>query len=268
MESLEVEIAPRENYNDLLSHDLMLHLIERRRSEGTGWFRDDPFLMEKLEHRGTDSILMDGEYLEIICLRDREISLTDALHTSTIHEGLDLLEGDILMRFEGSEHGRCSLRFHSDNVSIRTKSMECRDQTTHESSPSDRTEDNIRTHISESFIDLESDTSLSGDDTLIIEWMDEYRARRFLVLFRLSKCIIEGISDENNFYVFSTELLGFVDFLLGSESWHEDLPMDAEFRCTIGDSLGMIARTGCDDTTFFLIFTESRHAIVRSTDLV
>ena len=174
MESFEVEIAPREDYNDLLSHDLMLHLIESRRGESTGWFRDDPFLMQKLEHRGTDSILMHGEYLEIICFRDCEISLTDAPHAGTIHEGLDLIEGNILMRFEGSEHRRRSLRLHSDNASIRTKSTECRDQTTHESSPSDRTEDDIRTHISESLIDLESDTALSSDDTLIIEWMDEY----------------------------------------------------------------------------------------------
>ncbi len=104
MESLEVEIAPRKDYNDLLSHDLMLHLVESRRGESTGWFRDDPFLMQKLEHRGTDSILMDGEHFEIICFCDREISLTDALHTRTIDEGLDLIEGDILMRFERSEH--------------------------------------------------------------------------------------------------------------------------------------------------------------------
>lgn len=230
----------------------MFHLVESRRGEGTGWFRDDPFLMEKLEHRRTDSILMDGEDLEIICLRDREISLTDALHTGTIHEGLDLIEGDILMGFEGSEHRRCSLWLHSDNTSIRIKSTECRDQATHEPSASDRTEDDVRTHIPESFIDLESDTSLPGDDTLIIEWMDEYRARRFLVLFRLSKCIIEGISDENNFYVFSTELLGFIYLLLGGQAWHEDLSIYSEFCCTVSNSLGMIARTRCDNTSLFL----------------
>lgn len=172
------------------------------------------------------------------------------------------------MRFEGSEHRRCSLWLHSDNTSIRIKFTECRDQATHEPSASDRTEDDVRTHIPESFIDLESDTSLPGDDTLIIEWMDEYRARRFLVLFRLSKCIIEGISDENNFYVFSTELLGFIYLLLGGQAWHEDLSIYSEFCCTVSNSLGMIARTRCDNTSFFLWFRETRHTVIGSTDLI
>jgi hypothetical protein len=123
----------------------------------------------------------------------------------------------------GKESGR-PLSLDSDDMSIWRIRDDRRDHTTHEPTTSYWAEYHIRSTslLSEALEYLETDRPLSRDHPFVIEGMDEDSPALRLTSTGSCRCIIEGITLEDDLDPFSSEFTSLIDFLLGSRTWHVD----------------------------------------------
>jgi hypothetical protein len=112
--------------------------------------------------------------------------------------------------------------------------------------------------------DLEAAGALTRDDVVVVEGVDEDRARLLRPGARVHEALVEGGADLLDGGAVG---LGRLDLGHGCPDGHVDLDVDPEHLAGERHALRVVARTGSDDATGLLVVGELGHAGVGAADL-
>ena len=150
----------------------------------------------------------------------------------------------------------------ADGAHVGTALLQRQDDACREPAAADR--DQHRVRVGRLLGELEADRALSGDDALVLEGVDERRARPLGVRLRGGDRIFEALSDELGGPAVRPRRLD-----LGHRRVlrHEDRRRDPGLARRPRDRLAVVAGTGGDDAGAALRLAEGRDGVVGAADL-
>ena len=163
---------------------------------------------------------------------------------------------------EGAIHAGCALGLHAVDLDVGLQALDGEGHAGDESAASHRHDDSV--HIGQLVEDLKADSTLTGDDLLVVVGVDEGHARLFLQLHGLVVGVVVGAGYEADL---RTEVLGVLHLHDGRAVRHADDALDAAAGSSQCHALCVVARRAGDDALVALFLGELADLIVSAAHL-
>ena len=206
-------------------------------------------------HQGEDGgcglVLSDGDNVVHILFTKLIGQLAGCLDLNAVCEGGDGREGLVFVLMERAIHAGCALGLHAVDLDVGLQALDGEGHAGDESAAAHRHDDGI--HIGQLVEDLKADSTLTGNDLLVVVGVDEGHARLFLQLHGLVVGVVVGAGYEADL---RTEVLGILNLHDGRAVRHTDDALDAAAGSGQRHALCVIARRAGDDALVALLLGE------------
>ena len=262
VEDVHVDVAAGDEADDLLTLDGQLVEERRRHRHCACTLGHQLLVLHQGEDGGCGLVLSDGDDVVHILFTKLIGQLAGGLDLNAVCEGGDGREGLVFVLMEGAVHAGCALGLHAVDLDVGLQALDGKCHAGDESAAAHRHDDSV--HIGQLVENFEADSTLTGDDLLVVVGVDEGHARFFLQLHGLVVGVVVGAGYEADL---RTEVLGVLNLHDGRTVRHADDAFDAAAGGSQCHALRMVARRAGDHALGALLCGELADLIVSAAHL-
>jgi hypothetical protein len=237
-----IDVATADEGDGFLAFEVGFVVEEGGNGGGAGAFGDGFFFFEEVEDGAGDFFLFDGDDLVDILFNHGEGFDAGAADGDAVGDGGGGGDLDGGVVFEGGEHGGDAGSLDANDFDLGIGFLEGAGDAADEATAADGNEDGFDEGVLAE--DFETDSALAGDDSGIVEGVNEGEAFGGGAAFGLGEGLIKALAEEDDL---AAEVFGGVDFRDGGMLGHVDDGADAEAGSVVGEALAVVAGRGADD---------------------
>ena len=262
VEDVHVDVAAGDEADDLLALDGQLVEERRRHRHSACALGHQLLVLHQGEDGGCSLVLGDGDDVVHILLAELIGQLAGSLDLNAVCEGRDGRKGLVFVLVKRAVHAGCALGLHAVDLDVGLQALDGEGHAGDESAAAHRHDDGV--HIGQLVENFEADSTLTGNDLLVVVGVDEGHARLFLQLHGLVVGVVVGTGYEADL---RTEVLGVLHLHDGRAVRHTDDALDAAAGSGQRHALCVVARRAGDDALVALFFGELADLIISAAHL-
>ena len=218
-------------------------ILQRIDGERAGRFQHDPLVVQHLEDRGADPVLLDRQHVAQRHVFQRgEVARSDPRDRGAIHEGIDLIKCHRLTCHKRGLEAGPTRGFGQNHARLRGFFAEIEPHSRGKAPAAHRQDKKIR-RLPKLIQNLKRDRGLALDHIRVVERGKEMRTLPGGIVLGRLQGIVEVVAGQADLDSLLAKHPGLLDLLLGGRDRHEDHAPHPEMPAGKGHALGVVPGT-------------------------